>query len=277
MLNLRGKKTKLLWQNPEYRKHMSETHKGKIPKNKGNLFKVCPICKKEFHIKKSSLNIRKFCSQKCYAFFKRGKVPWNKGKTGYATNKKGKKYPNFIPWNKGKKGIMPAPWNKAKTWSKEIRDKISKANKGRISWIKGKHHSPKTIAKLKNSLKGRKAWNKGLHIQVDNSKLINWIKKHGSWSKGKKFPERSGKNSPVWKGGITPLNERIRKSLEYKQWIKSVFKRDNYTCQKCFNIGNKLQTHHIKSFSTNPELRFIVDNGITLCKKCHLKIHSKIH
>lgn len=69
--------------------------------------------------------------------------------------------------------------------------------------------------------------------------------------------------------GITPINEKIRKSLKYEVWRKLVFKRDKYTCQECGFIGGYLNAHHIKSFSKYPELRLDINNGTTLCTKCH--------
>lgn len=74
-----------------------------------------------------------------------------------------------------------------------------------------------------------------------------------------------------WKGGITPINEKIRKGIEYRLWREAVFARDNWTCQKCGKKGKKINAHHIKEFSNYPELRFAIDNGITLCEKCHNK------
>lgn len=83
----------------------------------------------------------------------------------------------------------------------------------------------------------------------------------------------SGENHWNWKGGITNEIHRIRESSQYKQWRKDVFMRDEYTCQHCGQIGGKLNAHHIKPFSMYPDLRFDVDNGITLCKKCHIELH----
>jgi len=58
------------------------------------------------------------------------------------------------------------------------------------------------------------------------------------------------------------------------QWRTAVLKRDDYTCQDCGlrkRKGN--HAHHIIPKSEKPELKFDLDNGETLCKDCHNKIH----
>jgi hypothetical protein len=67
----------------------------------------------------------------------------------------------------------------------------------------------------------------------------------------------------------------IRHSFAYKEWVKDVFTRDNFTCQICGKHGGQLNAHHIKPFAKYPELRLIVSNGITLCKDCHMKYHKE--
>lgn len=98
---------------------------------------------------------------------------------------------------------------------------------------------------------------------------------------GRKYTEERnqkirGKNSPHWKGGITPTNELLRHSHEYRLWRKAVFERDNYTCIWCGAKSESGQTvilnaDHIKRWSEYPELRFAIDNGRTLCVACHSK------
>lgn len=78
-----------------------------------------------------------------------------------------------------------------------------------------------------------------------------------------------------WKGGITPENHKIRQSTKYKRWIKLVFKRDKYICQCCGRKGGKLNAHNIKSFAKHPELRLVIENGITYCNICHRKWHKE--
>ncbi|MBN2263075.1 MAG: HNH endonuclease [Prolixibacteraceae bacterium] len=80
--------------------------------------------------------------------------------------------------------------------------------------------------------------------------------------------------NPNWRGGITKQNDIVRKSFDYRMWRNLVFERDNYTCQICGKKGGILHAHHIKPFAYYPELRFLVDNGETLCVDCHKKTNT---
>lgn len=82
---------------------------------------------------------------------------------------------------------------------------------------------------------------------------------------------QSGYLNHNWKGGLRTENEIVRASIEYKNWRQFIFERDDYTCQMCNNKGKYLEAHHIKKFNNFPELRFDLNNGITLCKNCHDK------
>ena len=89
---------------------------------------------------------------------------------------------------------------------------------------------------------------------------------------------RSGEKSGKWNPNLTEedrIKNKTRTSdLEYVQWRINIYKKDNYTCQKCGRKGNILNAHHITNYATNKELRLNKDNGITLCKKHHKKFHS---
>jgi hypothetical protein len=86
--------------------------------------------------------------------------------------------------------------------------------------------------------------------------------------------------------GLTPMFNQIRLLAHYKDWRKSVFERDNYTCQCCGDQGY-IQAHHIKSvkdilmennITNTKEAKecselWEVENGITFCIKCHEETH----
>lgn len=58
-------------------------------------------------------------------------------------------------------------------------------------------------------------------------------------------------------------------------WSRMVKQRDKYICQVCGLKPNQkfLHAHHIKSFSTYPELAYTISNGKTVCILCHGIFH----
>lgn len=107
-----------------------------------------------------------------------------------------------------------------------------------------------------------------------------------SWNKGLRMPSIQGSKSPHWKGGVTPLNMKVRRCAKYREWTNQILKRDNFTCQneECGKRGGDLEVDHypIKfseimkttiSFeeAINSKLLWDTNNGRTLCLSCHNK------
>lgn len=144
-------------------------------------------------------------------------------------------------WEKRRETFVP-PF-KGKKLSKEMRQKISESSKGRVGNRKGIKHTPETRAKISRITRERTA---------------------------------RGKDHYNYKHGKSRRNLNDRRKIEYQDWRKAVFERDNYTCQKCGdNRGGNLRAHHTKPFAEYPKLRFDVSNGMTFCHTCHELEHFK--
>lgn len=155
-----------------------------------------------------------------------------------------------MPWPKGKKKTQEQKEHLAKIL--RVVGVNTRFKKGRASPIKGKKTGIKPWLGKKRSEETKK--------KISQSKI------------GKPNYKRRGENHPFWRGGVTPINQKIRTSLEYKLWRKTIFERDNYQCIWGGKVhGNNLNADHIKPFSLYPELRFSIDNGRTLCAECHKK------
>jgi hypothetical protein len=130
-----------------------------------------------------------------------------------------------------------------------------------------------------------------------NNMRISHLGKYSRTEAGKiSFREKmSGKNNPMNRPGVrekqktnirkgehhykwNPDREEIKKrddnsgrrSSSYNTWVLAVYGRDNYKCR----IGNedckgRIEAHHILSYTTFPELRYDINNGITLCHYHH--------
>lgn len=80
----------------------------------------------------------------------------------------------------------------------------------------------------------------------------------------------SGENHPNYRKDA----RRRNRGGSHHKWVNAVISRDNATCQKCGAKGIELHAHHIKPYKDYPELRFDIDNGITLCCLCHWAEHA---
>lgn len=91
----------------------------------------------------------------------------------------------------------------------------------------------------------------------------------GKWMKGEM--------NPNWKGGASEGRHNLHKrDPRVHRWRRLVLARDGYRCQRC-GAGRKhrLVAHHVKAWRKYPETRFDPGNGVCLCRKCHLWVHSK--
>ena len=147
------------------------------------------------------------------------------------------------------------------------REKISKSRTGKPSNFLGHTQTKQAKDKIGTKSLGR----------IKSEKVR---KKISIGNLGQKRTEESrknmgGKNHWNWKGGITEESQKCRNSFEYKIWDNAVFARDNFTCQKYGTRGGDLHAHHILNFSSYPDLRLDINNGITLSKKAHKEFHKK--
>ncbi len=115
------------------------------------------------------------------------------------------------------------------------------------------------------------------HLQSQHTKSCGCLLIEFSKENIKKLNGKKGKEHQRWNNTLTEKDRAERRnSLPSKIWRKSVYKRDNYKCDICGITPNKLNAHHLNSWKYNKELRFDVNNGITLCVKHHKAFHSSI-
>lgn len=77
----------------------------------------------------------------------------------------------------------------------------------------------------------------------------------------------------VYKKTIAPKVSKNKRGFNQVAWATMIKLRDG-KCTECSSVYD-LHAHHIKSFKDNENLRYDVNNGITLCGQCHRKWHKE--
>lgn len=139
--------------------------------------------------------------------------------------------------------------------------KVFKVSRRTIQRILETHNV--SIRNMSDCHRGQKAWNKGKHWPEEIRKKLS-LKAQG----------RTGQNNPNWKGGIAWKQDRRRNWKIVKEWRKRCLIRDSHTCLWC-GSQLKVEVNHIVPIREIQDIDLLVDlnNGITLCRQCHNKIH----
>ncbi|MGH2515415.1 MAG: FAD-dependent thymidylate synthase [Ktedonobacterales bacterium] len=159
-------------------------------------------------------------------------------------------------------------------------------------WLREQYMSKnldqKTIANLAGvSPHTIRAWIRRYGLQKP---VGSWTKGVTPWNKGKRYKpgwrhteeakqlfrqQKLGANNPQWRGGITPTAIQIRKGL--KNLRPHVFARDTNRCRLCGNKSKHLTVHHVLPVWARPDLTLDINNMVTLCRPCHLKVNTREH
>lgn len=158
-----------------------------------------------------------------------------------------------VPWNAGRGDFIECPCGTTK-WHE------------RWAIEKGRRFCSKACGYKWRVLKGT--------FQFGHADLVPADKRGHTQDSRKKMSvshrgKRRGPLNPNWKGGLRSERKQEMGRFEYQDWRKSVFERDDYTCQSCNIRGGYLEADHIKPWSRHVELRYEISNGRTLCRKCH--------
>lgn len=87
----------------------------------------------------------------------------------------------------------------------------------------------------------------------------------------------SGTKSPHYKIDRTTLSKKQeRNDSAYSDWRQQVWLRDNFKCKIANpNCKGRIEAHHILAWRDYSELRYEVNNGITLCHAHHPRVRAE--
>jgi hypothetical protein len=101
----------------------------------------------------------------------------------------------------------------------------------------------------------------------DKVRKIAKEKGYGKWMAGKKMLPQVRKALITALVGMNHWNFNGRDS---RYWRKQALFRDDFTCQVCgLKDPEIMEVDHLKSKSLYPELKYDLDNLVSICPNCH--------
>lgn len=164
---------------------------------------------------------------------------------------------------------MPTGIYKRKPHTEETRKKLSLSHIGMKVSEETKRKIKET--KLKQGIIMPDHIKKMLSLKNKGNTYALGIKHTDEWKLQAKI-RSSGENSPCYIKDRTKLKTGREKSYDtqYKYWMRKVKNRDLWKCKMANeDCKGKLEAHHILDWENYPELRYDINNGITLCHAHH--------
>ena len=140
--------------------------------------------------------------------------------------------------------------------------------------VKAAHEKNKKLAEC-GELSFQRVW------REDRERMLKQVRQNAiNMCKNRKTNNMKGKTGEkhhLWNPNKTHAERvKFRKTEEHYAWVRAVYEKDNYICQSCgYEKGGTLNAHHLFSYHDYAELRHDVDNGVTLCKACHVVFHNQ--
>jgi hypothetical protein len=141
---------------------------------------------------------------------------------------------------------MPVSYWKTHEFPSEAREKIRIANIGRKQTEEEKK-------KRADSIRGTK-WSESSREKITGVNHYRWIKDRSS----------------------VKTTDRQHNDPNYKKWKKAVHIRDEGNCRiNNEDCSGRIEAHHILPWKDHAELRYNVNNGITLCHYHHPRVRKE--
>lgn len=168
---------------------------------------------------------------------------------------------------------------KGEKMTAEIKEKLSEARlrgiaRGTVSqpWNKGL----KALENPKLAEVGRKI-SKTKILRGPTPAQLAHLREMSDNNVGNKY--RMGQKPGNWiedRTKIVTRQSRAFKDSNYKQWCSGVKNRDGWKCRIAnSSCSGRMEAHHILGWKSHPNLRYELNNGITLCHFHHPRSRQK--
>ena len=113
------------------------------------------------------------------------------------------------------------------------------------------------------------------HLSDGHTRSCGCLSSDVSRELAKKHLGGKKEDHPRWRHDLSDFERNKRRGEEGKVWSRTILKRDGYVCIVCGEKRGGLHAHHLNNYAVFIEDRYKINNGVTLCKKCHYLFHRK--